>query len=341
MKKHFLFLASVTFILTTISTALGQSHAFLWDPTTGIRDLGTLGGDSFATAVSDNGIVVGSYIPTDGRIYYHGFIWTEATGMVDIGVPGGGDSTTAEVFCTGVNSAGNVVGYGRQVDGRQVAFFWSPTNGFTTLGDISSRSDNGNTAYAINELDQVTGNLIVDQHGSIYHAYLWSPGMVQPRDLGTVDGGQGNSGLAINNHTKIVGISFALGQPPEPMNWTKKLGMSLIGMVPGTVFSQAYAINDAGQVVGLDETGTSDLAFYTAPGTGLRFLKGLGGNSTSARAINGNGVIVGFASDTTDATHAVMWATSTSAPVIFSTAAGNALGINNLGQIVGQGYFPQ
>ena len=219
MKKHLLFLASVAFILTTIGTALGQSHAFLWDPTTGIRDLGTLGGDS---------------------------------------------------------SAGNVVGYGRQVDGRQVAFFWSPTNGFTTLGDISSRSENGNTAYAINELDQVTGNLIVDQHGSIYHAYLWSPGMVQPRDLGTVDGGQGNSGLAINNHTKIVGISFALGQPPEPMSWTKKLGMSLIGMVPGTVFSQAYAINDAGQVVGLDETGTSDLAFYTAPGTGLRFLQGTG-----------------------------------------------------------------
>jgi uncharacterized protein YqjF (DUF2071 family) len=26
---------------------------------------------------------------------------------------------------------------------------------------------------------------------------------------------------------------------------------------------------------------------------------------------------------------------------IFSPAAGNALGINNLGQIVGQGYFPQ
>jgi probable HAF family extracellular repeat protein len=289
--------------------------------------------------VNDSGTVVGSYIPTDGRFYYHGFVWTEATGMVDIGVPGGGDSNTAEVFCTGVNSAGNVVGYGRQVDGRQVAFFWSPTDGFSTLGDISTNFDNSNTAYAINDLDQVTGNLAVNNHG-IYHAYLWSPGMVRPRDLGVVEGAQYSVGLGINNHTKIVGASLASGEFFEPMSWTKKMGMSLIGMVPGTVFTQAQAINDAGQVVGLDETGTSDLAFYTAPGVGLKFLKGLGGKSAIPSAINQNGVIVGAAEDTTNTTHGVMWPTPTSVPVIFSPAAGSALGINSLGQIVGQAYFP-
>jgi probable HAF family extracellular repeat protein len=340
MKKHLL-LTCIAFSLATIGTALGQQHAFLWDPTTGIRDLGTLGDDSFAYGVNDSGTVVGVYIPTDGRIYYHGFVWTEATGMVDIGVPGGGDSNTAEVFCFAVNSAGNVVGSARQVDGRQVAFFWSPTDGFTALGDISTNSDNGNSAYAINDLDQVTGNLVVNQPGIIYHAYLWSPRMARPRDLGVVDGAQYSVGLGINNHTKIAGASLASGDVFEPMSWTKTLGMNLIGMVPGTVFTQAQAINDAGQVVGLDQTGTSDLGFYTAPGTGLRFLKGLGGNTAVPNAINQNGVIVGYAEDTTNTTHAVMWPSPTSVPVIFSTAAGNALGINNIGQIVGQGYFPQ
>ena len=338
MKKH-LFLTSIAFTLATISSALGQAHAYLWDPTTGIRDLGTLGDDSIAYAVNDSGIVVGSYIPNDGRIYYHGFIWTEATGMVDIGVPGGGDSNTAEVFCFAINNAGNVVGSARQVDGRQVAFFWSPTDGFTVLGDISTNSDNGNSAYAINDLDQVTGNLVVNKRGIIYHAFLWSPGMAHPRDLGVVEGAQYSLGNGINNLTRIAGGSLAAGDVWEPMSWTKKKGMR-IGLVPGTVYALAEAINDAGQIVGLDQTGASDLGFYTAPGMGLKFLKGLGGNATVPHAINQNGVIVGYAEDTTNTTYAVRWLTPKSVPEVFSTEAGNALGINNLGQIVGFAYFP-
>ena len=339
MKKH-LFLSCIILSLVTLGTALGQSHAYLWDPTTGIRDLGTLGDDSQAYGVNDSGTVVGVYVPNDGRFYYHGFVWTDATGMVDIGVPGGGDSDTAEVFCFAINNAGNVVGSARQVDGRQVAFFWSPADGFTTLGGISTAADNGNVAYAINDLDQVTGNLVVQRRGIIYHAFAWSPGMAHPRDLGVVDGGQYSTGLAINNLGIIVGASLAPGEFFEPMRWTNKSGMTLIGMIPGTVFSQAQAINDAGQVVGLDETGTSDLGFYTARGSGLKFLKGLGGQASVANAINQSGVIVGYAEDTTNATYAVRWLTPTSRPEVFSTAAGNALGINNLGQIVGFGYFP-
>ena len=339
MKKYLLI--CISFALATLSTALGQSHAYLWDPTTGIRDLGTLGGDSQAYGVNDSGTVVGWYIPTDGRIYFHGFIWTEATGMVDIGVPGGGDSDTAEVFCFAINNAGNVVGRARQVDGRQVAFFWSPTDGFTTLWHHSSNSDNGNSAYAINDLDEVTGNLLVNKRGLIYHAFLWSPGMGNPRDLGVVDGAQYSLGNGINNLGKIVGGSYVLSEAWEPMSWTKRSGMNLIGMIPGTVYAQALAINDAGQVVGIDQTGTSDLSFYTAPGMGLKSLKGLGGITTYASAINQNGVIAGSAEDTTNTRHAVRWLTPTSAPEVFSSEAGNALGINNLGQIVGQASFPQ
>jgi len=260
MRKY-LTLTFIIFTGATLGTALGQSHAYLWDPTTGIRDLGTLGDDSQAYGVNDSGTVVGVYIPNDGRIYYHGFVWTDATGMVDIGVPGGGDSRTAEVFCFAINNAGNVVGRARQVDGRQVAFFWSPTDGFTVFSDISTNSDNGNSAYAINDLDQVTGNLIVNKRGLIYHAFLWSPGMAHPRDLGVVDGAVSSLGNGINNLGRIEGGSLASGDVWEPMTWGRKSGMRLLGLVAGTLYAQALAINDAGQIVGLDETGTSNLGF--------------------------------------------------------------------------------
>ncbi|HEY1583213.1 MAG TPA: hypothetical protein VGF73_08955, partial [Chthoniobacterales bacterium] len=187
------------------ATAHATSHAFIWDSTNGFRDLGSLGLDSVAKAINDSGTVTGYYIPVD-KFYQHGFVWTEATGMVAIGIPGGGDSTTANSNPTAINAAGHIAGYGRQVDGMQVAFFWTATDGFTTLGTYSSGAENLNTAYGMNDLDQVTGNLRFTRKGA-YHAYLWSPDLLSPRDLGTVKGGSTSSGFGINNAGRIVGFS--------------------------------------------------------------------------------------------------------------------------------------
>jgi len=343
MKKH-LILACVTLLIATVGSAHGALHAFIWDAINGVRDLGTLGGDSFAVAVNDSGTVTGYYTPPGFN--YHGFVWTEATGMVDLGIPGGGDNDRATCFPTAINSAGNIVGYGRQVDGSQVAFFWSPTGGFTTLGDISCNCENGNTAYAINDHDQVTGNLRAGVPKLEYHAYVWSPDMNQPRDLGVIQGAQYSVGLGINNLGHIVGGSLSVSDFVwEPMGWTKQAGIRLLGVVPGSIYAQATGINDAGQIIGIDQTGTADLAFYTAPGTGLKFLKGLGGHSIYAAAINQQGVIIGSAEDHAGELHGVMWPTPSSAPVVLATidpalSFASPRGINNVGQIVGEFGVP-
>ena len=164
--------------------------------------------------------------------------------------------------------------------------------------------------------------------------------MPQARDLGVIDGAQYSLGNGINNLTRIVGGSLASGDVWEPTRWKKESGLSLLGTVAGTLYAQALAINDAGQIIGLDQTGTSDLSWYTAPGIGLKFFKGLGGKVTYARSINQAGVIAGSAEDMTNTTHAVMWPTPASKPVVFAPEAAAAYGINNLGQIVGLGYFP-
>lgn len=332
--KNRLLLTSVTLFLASAGAAFARSHASLWDATNGLRDLGTLGGDSFAYGVNDSGTVIGTYIPSDGRFYYHGFIWTEATGMVDLGVPGGGDSMTAVCQPRAINSAGHVVGYGRQVDGRQVAFYWTPEDGFTTLGIYSSNADNGNTAYAINDLDQVTGNFLTKNRSLLYHAYFWTPGLPHLRDLGVLEGDQYSDGNGINNLGEIVGgsISTRVDNMWNPITWTKRSGMQFLGVVPDAIETWAVGVNDAGQIIGLDQTGASDRTFYTAPGIGLKFLKGLGGNTTYGVAINQSGVIVGSANDATSATYGVMWATPMSAPTIIPLIA---YGLNNVGQVVG------
>ena len=126
-----LLLTCATLMLAPLADA--STRAFIWDSTNGMRELGSLGGDSFATGINDSGEVVGwSYLADNYTP--HAFIWTEATGMVDIGTPGGlGDRSRSQGLA--INASGNVVGYGRDVDGNQVGFFWLSSGGFVTLDE--------------------------------------------------------------------------------------------------------------------------------------------------------------------------------------------------------------
>src|SRR5205814_3456910 len=71
-------------VVGTSSTAGDQTnHAFSWTEAGGMVDLGTLGGYSAASAVNDNGQVVGESATADSP--QHAFSWTEAGGMIDLG----------------------------------------------------------------------------------------------------------------------------------------------------------------------------------------------------------------------------------------------------------------
>jgi probable HAF family extracellular repeat protein len=66
--------------------AAGYSHAFSFTSATGIKDLGTLGGDaSSALSINNEGSIVGTSIAnTTSGLITHGFMWTSSAGMRDL-----------------------------------------------------------------------------------------------------------------------------------------------------------------------------------------------------------------------------------------------------------------
>src|SRR4051794_16587635 len=74
-------------------TVGGSSHAFLWDPVTGMQDLGTLGetpGISNGNGINTSGQVTGYSTIAGG--FDRAFLWDAVTGMQDLGTLGGPSS---------------------------------------------------------------------------------------------------------------------------------------------------------------------------------------------------------------------------------------------------------
>lgn len=119
-----------------------------------------------------------------------------------------------------------------------------------------------------------------------------------------------------------------------------------LGVLPGGAFSEAYAINDRGQVVGRSGTASGSVhAFLSEEGVTADLGALPGGDYSEAYNINDKGQVVG-ASATTGAgcepapfnacTHAFLWEDGTMIPLRpLGGPFSYAYGINNYGQIAG------
>ncbi len=103
-------------------TAAGQNRATFWQNGT-IRNLGTLGGASFATGVNDEDVVIGYFL--DNRNTQRACVWI-GDSMYDLNTMMANGSGWRLLIATGINSSGQIVGQGRNPAGQLRGFVLTP-----------------------------------------------------------------------------------------------------------------------------------------------------------------------------------------------------------------------
>lgn len=225
--------------------------------------IGLLPGDtsSYATAINNAGQVVGY----SGDATHPGaFIYDRAGGMRPLGTL---DPANRYSMAQGISDNGTVVGQSKAGTGEPHAFTWTAAAGMVDPFPGQGAAD----APAINAVGQWVGH--VDFPDRTVGIRVSPKG--KPTDLGAFDPSAPFSyGKGINNLGQVAGYAadpatFA----SRAFVWDKATGLTDIGLLPGGFFSNAFAINDAGQVVGLADKpqgrGTVGVATYYDRATGL------------------------------------------------------------------------
>lgn len=264
-------------------------------------------------AISNDGqVVVNSATGGSSQIS----IWNRISGAQMLQLIGTNSSGVA------INSSGDVVGAGDPNDsGYPLAFFWSPTQGAQWIGSLGSDLS---SASGINDDGAVVG--FSNTSAGLQHAFLWTQdGGMQDLtpSLTSIGGG---TATAINSSNQVVGYYFPNGSGyPTGFSWTQAGGLQNLG----TVSTLAFAINDAGTVVGQSPVANAyKHAFSWTQAGGMTDLGTLsGGVESSALSINNGGWIVGTSLTSTSKglLHGFLW-TPSAGMKDFTVLAGLASG---------------
>jgi probable HAF family extracellular repeat protein len=312
----------------------GSRHAALWKNGV-ITDLLTLGGPSSTVAwpgLNGQGMVAGisqtaeidpidedwsceagGFLPAGTNLICRGFVWNQGA-MRELPTLGGNHS-----FAAGINDPGQVVGWAETpvhdptCTGVQVLQFravvWDvKKNKVKTRELVPLSGDSTSAATAINDRGEAVGiSGDCDQavgRFSARHAVLWGKnGKVT--EIPNLGGVTWHTPMDINEAGDVVGFSNPAG-PGDPEGefiahaflWKRGAASAVdLGTLPGDLFSEAFAINERGQVVGVSFGGANgSRAFLWENGVMTNLNDLAPGNLDvllSAQDINRDGEITG------------------------------------------------
>jgi probable HAF family extracellular repeat protein len=329
-----------------------------------VTNLGSLGSDSQANALSLTGAAVGFSYLADGNTQ-RATLTTLGGAIQSLGTLGGANSAATGIATLSTPVTTQIVGYSDiGVGSTQHAFLYTVggTGGVSgnpqmrDLGTLSGVATDNSLAFGVNSLGQVVGNSINSAGLDVaFRTAVGQTALTASDSLGTL-GGTLSTANAVNALGQAVGNANLAGDAAAHAFRTAANGSitaaSDLGTLGGTS-SSAAAINATGSVVGdsLLAGDTIDHAVvWTQVGTGMQ-MTDIGtlasGDFSGATGINSLGSVVGFsnlASLGTD-THAFLYqgGTLTDLNSLISPSSGWTLeyasSINDAGQIAGYGLF--
>jgi probable HAF family extracellular repeat protein len=234
------------------------TQGFVWQE--GMRPLGALYcpcsfnvryGTSRAFAVNNLGRVVGDS-RTGRASFTHAFLW-QGNAMSDIGdtLEGAADSVAYAI-----SDIDDVVG---EINGRAYLLRGGVNR---DLGVLPGRATS--SARAVNSKGQVAGHSTTAD--GIAHAFLWDQGTM--RNLGTLPGDAASQAAGINALGQVVGRSGTADfSRSRAVLWQNGVALDLnnVAAAPGWVLTNATAINDVRQIVGVGVKDGQIRAFLLSP----------------------------------------------------------------------------
>ena len=220
---------------------------------------------------------------------------------------------------------GDVAGWGLDSAWVSHALRWSN-------GQVTNLSSASSSASGISSNGVVAGS-VSGRRGS--QATTWSPAttLKPPR------GASGAGAFDVNSNGLAVGTSTNAIGDPVAVRWDGTRVTILASGAGAPSISLAFAVNDAGTIVGRGDFGTAPFRRALSwSGTTMTTLKSLGDGVDSATAISQSGLITGAGLSPIDSKfHAVVWSGTTVTDLgLFGSAPTQGYGVNSCGTVVGE-----
>lgn len=282
------------------SSALGQSFTLVGDP------YPPGGGGSVMAGLSADGRTAAGYTIHNFSSALPGFRWNADSGRTDFGFESGLPEVTRS---TGISGDGStVVGFSRAAgaDSPIVAFRWSGTGTFQSLGTMPGYA-NSEATGASHDGSVIAGHVSVSS-GTAPRAFRWT----QATGIQYIGSGFTQANAISRNGNVIVGEFDVNSGNNKGYFWTQATGMQPLASLNGSTGSFARGVSaDGSFVVGLSFTSTGETPTLWHNNVPIDLGVPPGVFSINPLAVNDDAsVIVGTFSEGAG-TNAAIWTAST------------------------------